>query len=53
MLFVPALFGLLHQIRERGVVYAHVAAAMIIYGVVAVAALWGVNATFWVWSSPG
>jgi hypothetical protein len=53
MLFVPALFGLLHQIRERGVVYAHVAAAMIIYGVVAVAALWGVNATFWVMVKPG
>ena len=25
MLFVPALFGLLHRIRSQGVVYAHVA----------------------------
>lgn len=39
MLFVPALFGLLHRIRDRGVVYAHVAAAMIIYGLVTAAAL--------------
>jgi hypothetical protein len=53
MMFVPALFGLLHQIRERGVVYAHIAAAMIVYGVVATAALWGVNATFWVMAKPG
>jgi hypothetical protein len=53
MVFVPALFGLLHQIRERGVVYAHIAAAMIVYGVVAAAALWGVNATFWVMAKPG
>ncbi len=53
MLFVPALFGLLHQIRDRGVVYAHVAAAMIVYGLVTAAALWGVNAMFWEMAKPG
>jgi hypothetical protein len=53
MLFVPALFGLLQQIRAKGVVYAHVAAAMIIYGLVADAALAGVNAMFWVMTKPG
>ena len=41
MCFVPALFGLLHKIRDRGVVYAHVAAALIIYGLVTQAALGG------------
>ena len=53
MLFIPALFGLLHQIRDRGVVYAHVAAAMIVYGLVTAAALWGVNAVFWEMAKPG
>jgi hypothetical protein len=53
MLFIPALFGLLQQIRSRGVVYAHIAAVMIIYGLVADAALGGVNAMFWVMTKPG
>ena len=53
MCFVPALFGLLHKIRNRGVVYAHVAAALIIYGLVTDAALGGVNAMFWVMTKPG
>jgi len=53
MLFVPALFGLLQQIRTRGVVCAHVAAAMIIYGLVTAAALSGVNVMFWVMTKPG
>lgn len=53
MLFVPALFGLLHRIRDRGVVYAHVAAAMIIYGLVTGAALGGINVMFWVMTKPG
>jgi hypothetical protein len=53
MLFAPALFGLLQQIRTKGVAYAHVAAAMIIYGLVADAALAGVNAMFWVMTKPG
>ncbi|MBV9206978.1 MAG: hypothetical protein JO037_16650, partial [Actinobacteria bacterium] len=47
------LVGLLHQIRRRGVVFGHVAAAMIIYGLVATAALWGANAVFWVMAGPG
>lgn len=51
--FVPALFGLLHKIRNRGVVYAHVAAALIIYGLVTQAALDGINAMFWVMTKPG
>ena len=53
MCFVPALFGLLHKIRHRGVVYAHVAAALIIYGLVTLAALDGINAMFWVMTKPG
>lgn len=53
MLFVPALVGLLHRIRNRGVVYAHVAAVMIIYGLVTAAALGGINAMFWVMTKPG
>jgi Domain of unknown function (DUF4386) len=53
MCFVPALFGLLHKIRHRGVVYAHVAAALIIYGLVTQAALDGINAMFWVMTKPG
>ena len=53
MLFMPALFGLLHKIRGRGVVYAHVAAAMIIYGLVTRAALGGINVMFWVMTKPG
>jgi hypothetical protein len=51
--FVPALFGLLHRIRHRGVVYAHVAAALIIYGLVTQAALFGINVMFWVMTKPG
>ena len=53
MLFVPALFGLLHQIRGRGVVYAHVAAGMIVYGLVTAAALGGINVMFWEMTKPG
>ncbi len=53
MLFVPALFGLLQQIRNKGMVYAHLAAAMIIYGLVAGAALGGINVMFWVMTKPG
>ena len=53
MCFVPTLFGLLHQIRTRGVAYAHVAAALIIYGLVTQAALAGINAMFWVMTKPG
>ncbi len=53
MCFVPALFGLLHKIRHRGVVYAHVAAALIIYGLVTQAALGGINVMFWVMTKPG
>ena len=53
MCFVPALFGLLHKIRDRGVVYAHVAAALIIYGLVTQAALGGINVMLWVMTKPG
>ena len=53
MCFVPALFGLLHKIRHRGIVYAHVAAALIIYGLVTQSALGGINAMFWVMTKPG
>ena len=53
MCFMPALFGLLHKIRGRGVVYAHVAAALIIYGLVTQAALGGINVMFWVMTKPG
>jgi uncharacterized protein DUF4386 len=53
MLFVPALFGLLQQIRRRGVVYAHIAAVMVVYGLVTDAALGGVNVMFWVMAGPG
>ena len=52
MCFVPALFGLLHQIRNRGVACAHVAAALIVYGLVTSAALDGINAMFWVMTKP-
>ena len=53
MLFVPAVFGLLHRIRDRGVVYAHIAAAMITYGLITGAALGGINVMFWVMTKPG
>jgi hypothetical protein len=53
MCFAPALFGLLHKIRNRGVVYAHVAAALIIYGLVTQAAVFGINVMFWVMTKPG
>ena len=53
MLFLPALRGLLQQVRRRGVGHAHVAAAMIVYAVVANAALWGVNLMFWEMARPG
>jgi hypothetical protein len=53
MLFLPALFGLLQQVRRRGVVYAHVAAVMVVYAAVALAALWGVNLMFWEMAKPG
>jgi Domain of unknown function (DUF4386) len=53
MLFVPALFGLLHRIRSQGVVYAHIAGALIIYGLVTNAASFGINVMFWVMTKPG
>jgi len=53
MLFLPVLFGLLQQVRRRGVVYAHIAAIMIVYGLIANAALWGVNLMFWKMAKPG
>jgi Domain of unknown function (DUF4386) len=53
MCFIPALFGLLHKIRNRGVAYGHAAAALIIYGLVTQAALGGINVMFWVMTKPG
>jgi len=53
MCFIPALFGLLHKIRNRGVVYAHLAAALIIYGLVTQDAVFGINVMFWVMTRPG
>jgi hypothetical protein len=53
MFFVPAIFGILHKVRERGVTFAHIAAAMCIYGLVtAHAALGGVNIMFYEMTSP-
>lgn len=53
MCFAPALFGLLHKIRDRGVAYAHVAAVLIVYGLVTQAAVFGINVMFWVMTKPG
>lgn len=53
MLFVPALFGLLQQIRRRGAAYAHIAAVMIVYGLIADTALFGLNLMFWEMAKPG
>jgi hypothetical protein len=53
LFFLPALFGLLQQVRRRGVVYSHVAAVLMVYGLVANAALWGVNLMFWEMAKPG
>jgi hypothetical protein len=53
ILFVPALFGLLHQIRTRGVVYAHIAGILVVYSLVVAAALAGVNLMFWEMTKPG
>jgi hypothetical protein len=52
ILFVPALFGLLHQIRARGVVYAHVAGILMVYSLIMAAALAGVNLMFWEMTKP-
>jgi hypothetical protein len=53
MFFLPALFGLLQQVRRRGVVYSHIAAVLMVYGLVTQAALWGVNLMFWEMAKPG
>ena len=53
MCFVPALSGMMHKIRTRGVVYAHATAALIIYGLMTDAALGGINVMFWVMTKPG
>jgi len=53
ILFLPAVFGLLHQIRGRGVVYAHVAGILMIYSLVVAAALGGINLMFWEMTRPG
>jgi hypothetical protein len=51
--FLPALFGILHKIRTRGVTFSHIAGAMCIYGLVtAHAALGGVNLMFYEMTSP-
>jgi hypothetical protein len=53
ILFLPAVFGLLHQIRGRGVVYAHVAGILMVYSLVVAAALGGINLMFWEMTGPG
>ena len=51
--FIPAIFGILHRVRARGVTFAHIAAAMCLYGLVtAHAALGGVNIMFYEMTSP-
>jgi hypothetical protein len=51
--FLPAIFGVLHVIRTRGVRFSHVGAAMCVYGLVtAHAALSGVNLAFYEMTSP-
>src|SRR5258705_11842749 len=34
IVFIPALFGLLHRVRVRGAVFGHVAPALMLYGLV-------------------
>jgi hypothetical protein len=52
--FIPALFGLLHRVRGRGVVYGHVGLALMLYGLVtAHSALPGINIVFWEMAKPG
>lgn len=53
MLFIPALFGLLQQIRARGVVYGHLSAFFVIYALIATTALSGINLVFWEMAKPG
>jgi hypothetical protein len=54
IVFIPALFGLLHRVRGRGVVYGHVALALMLYGLLtAHAALAGINIMFWEMAKPG
>jgi hypothetical protein len=54
MVFVTAVFGLLHKLRGRGVVYGHVGGALMLYGLVVThAGLGGVNLVFAEMSKPG
>jgi hypothetical protein len=53
MVLIPAVAAVLHLIRRRGVIYAHIAACLIIYGLVtAHAALGGINIMFYEMTSP-
>lgn len=53
ILFIPAVFGLLRQIRGRGVVYAHLAGILTVYSLVVAAALGGINLMFWEMTKSG
>ena len=54
ILFIPAVFALLHLTRRRGVVLGHVAAILTIVGVsLAHLALAGLNLMLWAMAGPG
>ena len=54
ILFVPAMFAILHITRRRGVVLGHVAAILVVVGVgLAHLALGGLQLMLWAMSGPG
>ena len=54
ILFIPAFFALLHVVRERGVVLAHIGAVLAVTGVaLAHLALAGLQLMLWAMASPG
>lgn len=54
ILFIPAVFALLHVMRRRGVVLGHIAAILVVVGVcLAHLALGGLQLMLWAMANPG
>jgi hypothetical protein len=53
ILFIPLVFGLIHMLSERGVVFGHLGGGLILLGNMTSTVLSGLNLALWAMSAPG